>query len=57
MSLWRAYNSYVAHVNARTPAQRLAAPCLIGDGETQTLEWLMCDYLRHLKYHLNQIFE
>ena len=28
----------------------------IGDNEAVTLEWLMQDYVQHMKHHLAQIF-
>jgi hypothetical protein len=29
---------------------------VIGDNEAVTLEWLMQDYVDHMKHHLGQIF-
>jgi hypothetical protein len=54
--LWEQLNRHIAHVMANVPPDRLSAPCVIGDDEPVTLEWLMNDYIRHLRHHLNQIF-
>ena len=55
ISLWSAYNRYLAHVIAHLPASRLETPCRIGSGETVPLSFLATDYLSHLLHHLRQI--
>jgi hypothetical protein len=53
--LWEQLNRHLAHVMANIPADRLSTKCVIGEGEPVTLEWLMSDYVRHLRHHLDQI--
>jgi hypothetical protein len=55
VSLWAAYNRYLAHVIARLPASKLETVCRIGPGKPVTLGFLAEDYLTHLVHHLNQI--
>jgi hypothetical protein len=55
VSLWAAYNRYLAHVIARLPAAKLEILCRIGAGEPVTLGFLANDYLTHLLHHLRQI--
>lgn len=55
VSLWAAYNRYLAHVIAHLPAEKLATVCRIGSGEPVTLGFLASDYLTHLVHHLNQV--
>jgi DinB superfamily len=55
VTLWAAYNRYLAHVIAHLPAEKLETPCRIGDGEVVTLRFLATDYLSHLLHHLRQI--
>jgi hypothetical protein len=55
VSLWSAYNRYLAHIIARLPAAKLETVCRIGPGEPVTLAFLAKDYLTHLLHHLNQI--
>ena len=55
ITLWAAYNRYLAHVLAQLPESKLATPCRIGQGKTVTLGFLAEDYLEHLVHHLKQI--
>ncbi len=55
VSLWCAYNRYLAHVIAQLPASKLDTICRIGSGQPVTLEFLATDYLTHLVHHLIQI--
>ncbi|HWH57097.1 MAG TPA: DinB family protein [Terriglobales bacterium] len=55
VSLWAAYNRYIAHVIAHIPATKLETSCRIGSGEPVTLRFLTEDYVRHLVHHLEQI--
>jgi len=55
VSLWAAYNRYLAHVIAHIPAPKLETACRIGSGNPVTLRFLAEDYVRHLVHHLEQI--
>lgn len=55
VSLWAAYNRYLAHVIAHLPASKLETACRIGSGEAVSLRFLATDYLTHLLHHLGQI--
>ena len=55
ISLWSAYNRYLAHVIARLPASKLETSCRIGDGKPVTLRFLAEDYLTHMRHHLRQM--
>lgn len=55
VTLWASYNLYLAHVIAYLPADKLEAPCQIGDDDPVTLRFLAEDYLTHLLHHLRQI--
>jgi len=55
VTLWAAYNRYLAHVIAHLPPEKLETQCRIGDGEAVTLRYLATDYLQHLLHHLRQI--
>jgi len=56
VELWAALNRHVAYAIEAVPASALQTQCRIGDNEPVALEWLMRDYLRHLRHHLVQIF-
>ena len=55
VALWVALNRHLVAIIETVPAARLQTPCVIGDGAPHALEWVMTDYLRHLKHHLEQI--
>ena len=55
ISLWAAYNRYLAHLIAHIPPSQLDMPCRIGAGEPVTLGFLASGYLTHLHHHLRQI--
>ena len=55
ISLWAAYNRYLAHLIAHIPPSQLDMPCRIGAGEAVTLGFLASDYLTHLRHHLHQL--
>ena len=57
VSLWSELNAQVAHVVARIPAERLATPCRIGESRPLALEFLVRDYVAHLRHHLTQILD
>lgn len=66
VALWRSYNLHLAHVMACAPAEplrreraahtldRIAFKAVPAD-RPATLEYLMRDYVGHLKHHLRQI--
>jgi DinB superfamily len=55
VSLWAAYNRYLAHVIAHLPESKLETPCRIGSDKPVTLDFLAKDYVTHLVHHLGQI--
>jgi hypothetical protein len=57
VQLWAHLNLHLAHVIVRIPADRSEVPCKIGEGKTQTLGFIVEDYVRHLRHHLDQILE
>jgi hypothetical protein len=57
VEFWRRYNLHLAHVIRRVPADSLAVRCIIGDYQPVTLQFLIEDYVAHLKHHLTKIAE
>jgi DinB superfamily len=55
VSLWTAYNRYLARLIAHLPASKLDTPIRIGAGEPMTVGFLASGYLTHLRHHLHQI--
>ena len=68
IELWRTYNLHLLHLVSHIPAHKLKrqhqahslhkiAWQLVKEDEPATLEYLIRDYIAHLKHHLRQIFE
>jgi DinB superfamily len=55
VSFWHAYNAHLAHVIAHIPDASLAVPCVIESATPVTLEFLVTDYVDHLRHHLAQV--
>ena len=67
IDLWRAYNLHLHHIMEHASKEKMTTPCTlhtlqeiafntVPQSEAVTLEYLMKDYVDHLKHHLNQIF-
>jgi DinB family protein len=67
IELWRAYNLHLHHLMSHADPAKLATPCTlhtlqeiafktVPQSEPVTLEYLMKDYVDHLRHHLAQIF-
>jgi hypothetical protein len=54
VSLWHAYNAHLAHVIAWIDDDHLSVPCVIESDRPVTLEFLVTDYVVHLRHHLSQ---
>jgi hypothetical protein len=57
IALWTHLNLHLADVMVRVPADKYSVQCVIGGSQPVTLEFLIADYLKHLKHHLAQIRE
>jgi len=57
VDLWAGLNEHVASVIDRIPAERLGAECRIGESRPLTLEFIVRDYVVHLRHHLDQILD
>jgi hypothetical protein len=55
VTLWESYNRHLLHIMSATPEGARGTRCTIGAGEPVTLEFLMSDYVAHLRHHLRQI--
>jgi len=57
VQFWKSYNVHLLHTISSIPERSLGNFCIIGDGKPVTLEFVIQDYVRHLKHHLDQILE
>ncbi|MEC0168719.1 DinB family protein [Paenibacillus graminis] len=56
LALWVSLNQAVLRVISSLTRDQLQLVFLQESGETVTLQWLIEDYLEHMKHHLGQIF-
>ena len=57
VTLWTHFNLHLADVMDRIPPAAYPVRCAIGGDEPVTLEFVVVDYLRHLRHHMGQIRE
>jgi hypothetical protein len=57
VALWRHFNLHLADVISRIPPSKYSTPCAIGGSDPVTLEFVIVDYLNHVKHHMAQIRE
>jgi hypothetical protein len=57
IQMWKSYNLHLLHVISTIPENALGNYCIIGDNKPVTLEFVIEDYVRHLRHHLEQILE
>lgn len=55
VALWKSYNRHLSHLISSVPSDKLNNTIRLGESSPMTLDFLMKDYLRHLKHHLAQI--
>lgn len=55
IQVWETINRNLARVMQLIPADALQQTCRIGNNEPVTLEYLVTDYLVHMKHHLRQL--
>jgi hypothetical protein len=57
IEFWTAYNSHLCTFFGNLPPEAATHLCAIGNAQPVTLEFLMVDYVDHLKHHLTQILD
>lgn len=55
VEFWFLYNEHLCEVIVRIPEDALSNPCNIGKDAPATLEFVMRDYLRHLRHHVDSL--
>lgn len=56
VNLWLSLNQSILRVISSLTSTDLALVFLLDSGESVTLQWLIEDYLVHMKHHLGQMF-
>jgi hypothetical protein len=57
VALWSAYNNHLSHVIECIPEDAQSSPCNIGKKDPVTLDFVIKDYLRHLRQHLKDMLD
>lgn len=57
ISLWASYNKHLAYIISIMPKDKYNNHCDIRKDQPVTIGWIIEDYVRHLKHHLNQIIK
>ncbi len=55
VNLWNQYNWLLVHLIAHIPEPRLQAEATIGSGTAVTLQFIIEDYVLHMRHHLDHI--
>jgi len=56
VEFWYLYNAHLAHIIAHVDPASLGSTCEMGYANPATLKFVIEDYVRHVRHHLNQIF-
>ncbi|WHX32136.1 DinB family protein [Brevibacillus agri] len=55
VQLWSSLNRSVVAVMSAMPPAACEHACILADGTTVSLRWLMEDYVAHMEHHLGQL--
>ena len=55
IDFWFQYNTFLAGLVERIPADRLGTLCFIGGNPPVTLRFLIEDYVLHMQHHIDQL--
>jgi hypothetical protein len=55
VQFWFHYNGLLCQLIGRIPEEKLQTPCRVGDGAPVTLQFLIQDYVAHMRHHLDHI--
>jgi len=55
ITLWNMLNRQIVHVLERLTAEDYGKTCILPGGGEATLDWLVNDYLEHMRHHFRQI--
>jgi hypothetical protein len=55
VQFWLAYNRHLLHIMSHAAPERLDSIIRIGENDPVSLEFVMIDYVSHMKHHLEQL--
>jgi len=57
VALWSAYHRHLSNVIPRMPESAMSSLCNIGKEDPVPVDFVIKDYLRHLRHHIDQLME
>jgi len=57
VNFWRDYNLLLADVIERVPTQRMTSACIISGAPPVTLQFMIEDYIVHLRHHVDHVLD
>lgn len=54
---WIYLNKSILRIISAIPQEKCTTVCILPNGDTVTLQWLVSDYLTHMEHHLQQMAE
>jgi hypothetical protein len=55
IDLWKSHNQALVRVVDNIPHERFSAHCRVGDAQPVTLQFLIDDYVLHMRHHLDHM--
>jgi hypothetical protein len=55
VQFWLAYNRHLLHIMSHAAPERLDSIIRIGENDPVSLEFVMIDYVSHMRHHLEQL--
>jgi hypothetical protein len=55
VNFWYRYNNFIASLLARVPENKLQTLCFVGSDKGVSLDFLVSDYVLHMRHHLDHI--
>jgi hypothetical protein len=55
VEFWLHYNEFLMSVLTQVPTEKLETACFVGSGESVSLQFLVEDYVVHMRHHLDHL--
>jgi hypothetical protein len=55
LGFWKRYNRQLGHIIERIPPEKLSTICRVGPNPPVTLQYLIEDYVAHMRHHFKQL--
>ena len=55
VEFWFHYNDFLMRLLGQVPQEKLETPCYIGSGQPVSLQFLVEDYVLHMRHHIDHL--